>query len=300
MAAKFFSKLTSLFPSTAQKIKNIFSKFAPGENISAQNLSEIRNILLSIDCGTKATDKIITLLKDYKGEKDNLTDKAIDIVYSLLKPYESELCINDNKLNIILVCGVNGTGKTSTIGKLGWYFKNKFGKKVLFAACDTFRAAAKEQLVAWANNCELDIFSEDAVHSPSTIAYKSVLHAQQQKYDILFIDTAGRLNNDINLMTELQKTVRVIKKLDDSAPHNTIMILDANFGQNSYNQIEQFKAFSNIDSLIVTKLDGSSKAGVLIGLTNEYKLPICFIGVGEGKDDIVKFDALEYAKQLFL
>lgn len=302
MSASFFSKLGNLFPATTQKIKSIFANFTPGQKINEKDLDQIRNLLLSIDCGTRATDKIINLLKGNQddGQGNDLISRAINIVYSALKPYEEKLDIIENKLNIILVCGVNGTGKTSTIGKLGWHFKNTFGKKVLLAACDTFRAAAKEQLIAWANTCQLEIFSDDDKVSPSTVAYKSVLYAIEQKYDILFIDTAGRLNNDVNLMSELQKTVKVIKKLDPSAPHKTIMVLDANFGQNSYSQIEQFKAFSNIDTLIVTKLDSSSKAGILIGVADEYKLPISFIGIGEGKSDIKEFDALEYAKQLFL
>ena len=193
--------------------------------------------------------------------------------------------------------GVNGVGKTATIGKLAEKFLND-GKKVGMVAADTFRAAAVDQLKIWSDRTKSEFFFAKESSDPAALAYQSVIEAKEKKLDVLLIDTAGRLHNKQNLMNELSKIIRVIKKIDESIPNETILILDGNIGQNSIRQAEVFKEICDIDSLIITKLDGSAKGGVLVPIAQKLKIPISFIGTGEKKEDLAIFNAEEYCLAL--
>ena len=192
---------------------------------------------------------------------------------------------------------VNGNGKTTSIGKLASVYI-RAGKKVAIAACDTFRAAANDQIAQWANKTGAILFSGEEKSDPASVAYKAILESYSNKVDILFIDTAGRLHNQKNLMDELAKIVRVIQKIDQSAPHHSLLVIDATTGQNAFVQTEQFKSLVAISGLVITKLDGTAKAGAIVGIVDKYSLPVHFIGLGEGVDDLKPFVALDFAKAL--
>ena len=203
--------------------------------------------------------------------------------------------IKKKKLNVILVSGVNGVGKTTTIGKIGKIFKNN-NNSVLFSACDTFRAAAIDQLEKWAEKVQATIIKSNPGSDPASVAYKSLEHAKNNNIDQVLIDTAGRLQNKKNLMDEFKKIGNVIKKSDQSAPHEVILVLDATSGQNIINQLEEFNKIIPVTGLIMTKLDGTAKGGVLIAISKKYKVPIVGLGLGEKEDDLQIFSAEEFAK----
>ncbi|HEY8191956.1 MAG TPA: signal recognition particle-docking protein FtsY, partial [Alphaproteobacteria bacterium] len=199
---------------------------------------------------------------------------------------------------VILICGVNGAGKTTTIGKLAHRWINSDGYKVTIAAGDTFRAAAVEQLKVWADRAGAAFISKGTGADAAAVAYEAYQHARESGADILMIDTAGRLHNKSNLMAELEKMIRVLKKHDESIPHAVLLVLDSTTGQNAHAQVETFREMTNVTGLIVTKLDGSAKGGVVVGLADHFKLPIHAVGVGEGIDDLQAFSARDYARSL--
>ena len=212
-----------------------------------------------------------------------------------MKPYEkNNFFEKKGNLNVILISGVNGSGKTTTIGKLGKILK-KNGNKVIFSASDTFRAAAIEQLESWAKRIEIELIKSNAGSDPASVAYKAIEHAKKNNFDQLIIDTAGRLQNKKNLMEEYKKIANVVKKIDDSAPHEVILVLDATSGQNIINQVEEFNKIIPLTGLIMTKLDGTAKGGILLALTKKYKLPIIGLGLGEKEDDLQIFEAEKFA-----
>ena len=217
-------------------------------------------------------------------------------IVSLMKPLENENFFNNKeKLNAVLISGVNGVGKTTTIGKMGKILKSN-GNKVIFSACDTFRAAAIEQLENWANKIDVQIVKSAQGSDPASVAYKAVEQAIQNNFSHVLIDTAGRLQNKKNLMEEYKKIANVTKKIDPNAPHEVILILDATSGQNVINQVEEFNKIIPITGLIMTKLDGTAKGGILIALARKYKLPIIAVGLGEKEDDLQIFSAEEFAE----
>ncbi|WP_065106853.1 signal recognition particle-docking protein FtsY, partial [Wolbachia endosymbiont of Nomada ferruginata] len=197
-----------------------------------------------------------------------------------------------------MVCGVNGHGKTTTIGKLAYKYK-EMGKSVMLVACDTFRAAASEQLNIWAERSDCLIVTGEYGSDSASVAYRAVSQAIKDNVDVVLIDTAGRLQNNVNLMEELSKIYRTIKKLDDTAPHDVILVLDATTGQNAYSQLEAFSKMVNVTGLIVTKLDGTAKGGVVIGLAEAYKVKLHAIGIGENIEDLREFTSKEFAEALF-
>ena len=212
-----------------------------------------------------------------------------------MKPYEkNNFFEKKGNLNVILISGVNGSGKTTTIGKLGKILK-KNGNKVIFSASDTFRAAAIEQLESWAKRIGIELIKSNAGSDPASVAYKAIEHAKKNNFDQLIIDTAGRLQNKKNLMEEYKKIANVLKKIDDSAPHEVILVLDATSGQNIINQVEEFNKIIPLTGLIMTKLDGTAKGGILLALTKKYKLPIIGLGLGEKEDDLQIFEAEKFA-----
>jgi fused signal recognition particle receptor len=198
---------------------------------------------------------------------------------------------------VVLVAGVNGTGKTTTIGKLAAKLRNQ-GKRVTLAAGDTFRAAAVEQLQEWSKRTGTLFYGKDIGSDAAAVAFEAYEEAKKQNADVLLIDTAGRLQNKSNLMAELEKIVRVLKKQDQSLPHTTLLVLDATTGQNAFSQVEIFKSMVNVTGLIVTKLDGSAKGGVLVGLADQFGVPVHAIGIGEKAEDMQPFSAREYANSL--
>ena len=272
-------------------------------------LDNLEETLISADVGTETTLKIISNIQNrIEREKKIGTERLNEI----LKEEISSLLI-DNPFTsfdlsrppssaprpfVVLVVGVNGVGKTTTIGKLAHNFK-KAGKSVLLGAADTFRAAAVEQLNIWAKRSDVQIISQGANADPAAVAFDTVSSAVAKKIDVVIIDTAGRLHNKTNLMSELSKIKRVIQKVVPDAPHEVLLVLDASTGQNAIEQCKQFTEVTQVTALALTKLDGTAKGGVVIGISDRFKIPVKFIGMGEGIDDLQLFNKQEFANSLF-
>jgi fused signal recognition particle receptor len=300
--------MTSIFTKLKQALINSSDKISSGidqifykQKLDEQTLNELEELLISSDITPSVAIGLVSKLRSIKFDKEVsslvIKEQLANIIGQLLiktsKPFE----LYDKKLNVILVCGVNGSGKTTTIGKLAAIYSGQ-GKKVAIAACDTFRAAAVSQLSIWADRSGSMFITGKESADPASVAYTSMQYSINNDVDILFIDTAGRLHNQKNLMEELGKIVRVIKKIDDTAPHHSILVINATTGQNVYNQVEQFSAIANIKGLIVTKLDGTAKAGVIVGVVQQFTLPVYFIGIGEKIDDLKSFDPVLFASSL--
>ena len=264
-------------------------------------VEKLEDILISSDVGSKTalkiSEKISSKAYGRKIAVTQLKEYLIDEITMILEPIAKPIPIYQTVPQIIVVVGVNGSGKTTTIGKLASQFKMA-GKSVMIGAGDTFRAAAIEQLSVWAERVDVPIVKGDQGSDPASLAYKSVEKAINENMDLLFIDTAGRLQNKTDLMQELVKIVTVIKKVKSDAPENIILVLDATTGQNIISQVEIFQQMVNITGIIMTKLDGSAKGGVLISVADRFKLPIHAIGVGETLDDLQPFDPEEFATAL--
>lgn len=261
-------------------------------------IDEIEEILLLSDVGVDTTNILIKNLKKTVSEQQVKNPPEIKNILKneMLKliDYHENQDINLNKnLHVVLVVGVNGTGKTTSIGKLANFFKNQ-NKKVIISASDTFRAGAIDQLSIWANKLDISLVSNGMGSDPASVAYTAVEKSIKEKADVLLIDTAGRLHNNQNLMMELSKIQRVIKKVVADAPHEVLLVLDGSTGQNAFIQAEQFSKVTDINGLIVTKLDGTSKGGAIIGISSKMKIPIRYIGVGEAADDLIPFVPEQY------
>jgi fused signal recognition particle receptor len=221
-----------------------------------------------------------------------------DDIAGILDPVARSLTIDSaKKPHVVLVVGVNGSGKTTTIGKMARQFTEE-GRKVMIAAGDTFRAAAVEQLKIWGERSKVPVIARETGADAAGLAFEALKAAQDAKADVLLIDTAGRLQNKSGLMQELAKIVRVIRKLDEGAPHSCLLVLDATVGQNAHSQVEVFREMVQVDGLVLTKLDGTAKGGVLVALAEKFKVPVVAIGVGEGIDDLRPFDARQFARGL--
>ena len=229
------------------------------------------------------------------GEEDKIKKIFTSYIIEILKPLEKNIEeLKKKKPNVILVAGVNGVGKTTTIGKLGKIL-GIHNKRVLFGAADTFRAAAVSQLEVWAKKINAQIIKSDEGADPASVAYKSLEYAKKEKFDYLIIDTAGRLQNKKNLMDEFKKIINVLKKLDLNVPHEFFLVLDATTGQSAINQVEEFKKILPITGIIMTKLDGTAKGGILLAISKKFKLPIVALGMGEKEDDLQIFNAEHFA-----
>lgn len=254
-----------------------------------------------MDIGHKTSrlliDKLASIKFESEVEHNIITQQLMSEIETILNPVVQPLILN-KKPHIIMVCGVNGNGKTTTIGKLAYKYKEK-GKSVMLVACDTFRAAASEQLNIWAERSDCSIVTGEHGSDSASVAYRAVNQAIKDSVDVVLIDTAGRLQNNVNLMQELSKIHRTIKKLDDTAPHDVILVLDATTGQNAYSQLEAFSKMVGVTGLIVTKLDGTAKGGVVIGLAEAYKVKLHAIGIGESIEDLREFTGKEFAEALF-
>ena len=299
MVFGWIKKLKSGLSKSSQKISGGLKKILKSKKIDEQTLAELEELLISSDLGVECSSKIVNELKKSK-LIDPSPEKVKDVIKKKLKeslkPLESDISLSKD-LSVIIVVGVNGVGKTATIGKLSERFSQE-KKKIGMVAGDTFRAAAVEQLRVWSQRTKSEFFSADENSDPAALSYKSILSAKRKKLDILLIDTAGRLHNKTDLMNELSKIIRVVKKIDESLPTSIVLVLDGNTGQNSIRQAEIFKETCNINSLIITKLDGTAKGGTIIPIAEKLKIPISFIGTGESKDDLIKFNCDDFCNAL--
>lgn len=314
----FFSKLfgkeekESLNEGLSKTKESFFGKLAKAiagkSTVDADVLDNLEEVLISGDVGVNTTLKIIKRIEARvasnkyvgTGELNNLLKEE---VAALLTENNSTDATNfeipaDKRPYVIMVVGVNGVGKTTTIGKLSHQFK-KAGYKVVLGAADTFRAAAVEQLTIWSQRTGVDIVSQGMNADPASVAYDTLSSAKAKGADVVIIDTAGRLHNKINLMNELTKIKNVMKKVIPDAPHDVLLVLDASTGQNAIEQCKQFTAATDVTALALTKLDGTAKGGVVIGISDEFKIPVKYIGVGEKMEDLQVFNRTEFVDSLF-
>ena len=295
-----FEKFKIGFQKSASNLTAGLKEIILKKEIDDHTLNKIEDFLISSDVGVEAASDIKDIIsqnkidpsKDIIDEVNGLLKKYI---LSLMQPLERKDFFNtQDKLNIILVSGVNGVGKTTSIGKIGKRFREN-NSKVLFSACDTFRAAAIDQLEQWANKINVEIVKSDPGSDPASVAFKSLDEAKKNNYNQVIIDTAGRLQNKKNLMEEYKKIAKVINKFDDTGPHEVLLVLDATSGQNVINQVEEFNKIIPLTGLIMTKLDGTAKGGILIATAKRFKIPIVALGLGEKEDDLEIFDSESFA-----
>jgi len=296
-----FEKFKLGFKKSASNFTSGLRDIIVKKEIDDKTLNEIEDYLIHSDVGLQASSEIRDIIAQEKidPKKDIMNEVNIilkNYIISLMKPLENKIFFQKKeKLNAILVSGVNGVGKTTTIGKIGKILKSN-GNKVLFSACDTFRAAAIEQLENWSNKIDVKLIKSEQGSDPASVAYKAVEEALKSNFNHVLIDTAGRLQNKKNLMDEYKKIANVTKKIDPEAPHEVILVLDATSGQNVINQVEEFNKIIPITGLVMTKLDGTAKGGILLALANKYKLPIIALGLGEQEDDLQIFSAEKFAE----
>lgn len=301
----WIAKLTSGLKKSSQKVKDSLqglSQLFGGKGIDASSLDECEDALIMADLGVDAASEITLKLKQHKwdGEVDEIQFRSVLAEYltELLQNVEKPLDIKPaHSPHILLLVGVNGSGKTTTAGKLAARYQ-KQGLNVMLAAADTFRAAAIEQLTGWGLRTDTPVISASHGADAAALAYRAIEEAKAQAIDLLIIDTAGRLQNRTELMDELEKIIRVIRKLDDTAPHDSVIVLDGTVGQNALSQVRAFAQTADLTGMIMTKLDGSAKGGVLVALARETQLPIHLIGVGETAEDLQTFKAEEFASAL--
>ena len=296
-----FDKFKIGFKKSASAFTSGLREIIVKKEIDDKTLDQIEEYLIQSDVGLVAAEEIKKIIGQEKIDpnKDILNEVNLilrDYIITLMKPLENENFFNKKeKLNAVLISGVNGVGKTTTIGKVGKILKSN-GNKVMFSACDTFRAAAIEQLESWANKIDVQITKSTQGSDPASVAYKAIEEAIKGDFNHVLIDTAGRLQNKKNLMEEYKKIANVTKKIDPDAPHDVILVLDATSGQNVINQVEEFNKIIPLTGLIMTKLDGTAKGGILLALAKKYKLPIIALGLGEKEDDLQIFNAEKFAE----
>ena len=295
-----FDKFKSGFKKSASAFTSGLRDIVVKKEIDDKTLDRIEEYLIQSDVGVVAASEIKEIISDSKIDpKKDITEEISTIlkeyIVSLMKPLENNSFFKKKeKINATLVSGVNGVGKTTTIGKISKILKAN-GNKVMLAASDTFRAAAIEQLENWANKVEVEITKSSQGADPASVAYKAIEEAIANNFNQVLIDTAGRLQNKKNLMEEYKKIANVTKKIDPEAPHDVILVLDATSGQNVINQVQEFNKIIPITGLIMTKLDGTAKGGILLAVAKKYKLPIIALGLGEKEDDLQMFEAEKFA-----
>ena len=299
--AGWFARLKSGLSLSSNKISDGIMGIFTKRKLDQAALDELEELLITADLGPATSAKLTAAIAQNRFNKE-ITGEEIRAALSfeiqkILTPVEKPLFTVDAKPFVILMVGVNGTGKTTTIGKLGQQFTRE-GRKVMLAAGDTFRAAAVAQLKVWGARIGCPVIAKDEGADAAALAYEAIDRAEAEGADILMIDTAGRLQNKANLMEELSKIVRVIRKKNAAAPHAILLVLDATVGQNAHSQLELFREMVDITGLIVTKLDGTAKGGVLVSLAERFQLPVHAIGIGEGIDDLRPFAAADYARAI--
>ena len=285
---------------------NKISKVVIGKSkVDDQVLDDLEEILISSDVGVKTTLKIIDQIEERVAKDKFLNSSELDLILKeeIIKiicdsEEDNFLSLDKNKPHVILVVGVNGVGKTTSIGKMANYYKS-LGLKVMVGAADTFRAAAISQLQVWTDKAGVELVKQDMGSDPASVAFDTLESAINKNIDVVLIDTAGRLHNKANLMNELSKIKRVLKKKNINAPHEVLLVIDGSTGQNAFEQAKQFTNVTEITSLAVTKLDGTAKGGVVLGISDQFNIPIKFIGIGEGVDDLQIFDKKEFVDSFF-
>ena len=296
-----FDKFKIGFKKSASSFSSGLRDIIIKKEIDDKTLHQIEEYLIQSDVGLTAAEEIKKIIAQEKIDPNKDTMNEVNIILKnyiidLMKPLENKEFFNKkDKLNAILISGVNGVGKTTTIGKIGKILKSS-GNRIMFAACDTFRAAAIEQLENWANKVDVQITKSTQGSDPASVAYKAIEEAMRNDFNHVLIDTAGRLQNKKNLMDEYKKIANVTKKIDPGAPHDVILVLDATSGQNIISQVEEFNKIIPITGLVMTKLDGTAKGGILLALAKKYELPIIALGLGEKIDDLQIFSAEKFAE----
>ena len=303
VSEKFIQGLTKTRDNFSGKVNDLVARY---RKVDEDFFEELEEILIQADVGFDTVMELIDELKmevkrkniqDPKDVQSAISEKLVDI-YQGGEKVSSDLNIQTNELTVILFVGVNGVGKTTTIGKLAHKFKSE-GKSVLMAAGDTFRAGAIEQLEVWGERVGVEVIKQGAGSDPAAVMFDAVQAAKARKVDVLLCDTAGRLQNKVNLMKELEKVKRVIEREVPGAPHEVLLVLDATTGQNALIQAKTFKEATNVSGIVLTKLDGTAKGGIVIAIRNELNIPVKFVGLGEKMDDLQEFDAEKYVYGLF-
>ena len=298
----WLGKLEAGLTKSSLSLTNSLNELLVKKKLDSQTLEEIEDVLITADLGVETARKISKKLASTRFGKDaNPTEVrrvVADEIIEILSPVAQPLSLNSaNRPHVVLVCGVNGSGKTTTVGKLAHKFVED-GKHVMLAAGDTFRAAATEQLKIWGERAACSVISKETGSDPAGLVFEAFQQARKDSADVLLIDTAGRLQNNTELMEELQKIIRVLQRFDKTAPHSCLLVLDATVGQNAHSQVEIFLRMVNVTGLILTKIDGSAKGGVLVSLAQKNGLPVHAIGVGEQPDDLQAFSATDFALSL--
>ncbi len=294
----WLSRLADGLKKSSQKLGDVLTKTKLDEDA----LQDLEDALVVSDLGPKTAAKIIADFSASRFGKEvdeiEIKETLAQLITAILDPVAKPLYTRPNAIpNIILMTGVNGAGKTTTIGKMTAQLQRD-GKKVMMAAADTFRAAAVDQLKVWGDRNHCEVVTGEVGADPASVAFQAIERAKAEGVDVLLIDTAGRLHNKKNLMEELQKIIRVIQKQDETAPHATLLVLDSTTGQNAVSQVETFKELVDVSGLVVTKLDGSAKGGIVVALADQFGIPVHAVGVGEGIDDLQPFTADSYARSL--
>ncbi|MBO8171060.1 MAG: signal recognition particle-docking protein FtsY [Bacillaceae bacterium] len=303
VTSKFKDGLSKTRDSLVGKVEQLVRQY---KKVDEEFFEELEEILIASDVGVAT---VMELVDDVRDEaKKHAIENTADLqpilsekLVGLLKNDETQqtgLNVEDGRLNIILFVGVNGVGKTTTIGKMAHMFKQQ-GKKVVLAAGDTFRAGAIEQLEVWGERVGVDVIKHQAGSDPAAVIYDAIQSARSRDADIVLCDTAGRLQNKVNLMNELNKVVRVIQREVPDAPHEVLLVLDATTGQNALNQARQFSEAASVSGIVLTKLDGTAKGGIVIAIRNELNIPVKYVGLGEKMDDLQPFDAEQFVHALF-
>lgn len=300
----WLTRLTRGLSKTTAKIGEGLGDLVSKRRLDGTALESLEDALISADLGPGAAAQVIEAFSETRFERDvtegDLREALAIAIAGILEPVSKPLKVGRRAAGpqVILVCGVNGVGKTTTIGKLCHYLHLRQHKRVMIAAADTFRAAAVEQLGVWAERTKTPLVSGEIGGDAASVVFSAYEKAKKEGAEVLLIDTAGRLHNKLNLMAELEKIIRVLKKHDPDVPHDVLLILDATTGQNAFAQVETFRDMVKVTGLIVTKLDGSARGGVVVGLAEKFGLPIHAVGVGEGVEDLQAFEPLAYARAL--
>ena len=300
---RIFEKFKIGLSKSSKNFTKGFKNLVINKKVDSKMLDRLEDFLIESDVGVVAAKELKQIFSETKidPKQDSLNQINLIVenyIKNLMLPLEKKIIVEDNtKPKVILIAGVNGVGKTTTIGKLGKIFC-KENKQIVFAAADTFRAAATEQLKIWSEKIGAKIIKSETGSDPASVAFKAIEFSQKNNIDYLLIDTAGRLQNKKNLMDEFKKIINVLKKQNQSFPHETILVLDATSGQNVINQVQEFIKLTKITGLIMTKLDGTAKGGILIALAKKFQIPIIAVGVGEKEDDLLFFDAKTFVDAL--
>lgn len=302
MALGFFSRLKQGLSRSTQKLGNNLTSVFTKRRLDDESLEQLEDILISADFGPEVAENVIESFRKTRFGSEvmdqEIKQALAEEISKILKPVAVPFQPNpDLKPHVVLMVGVNGTGKTTTIGKMGQFFTDQ-GLKVMMVAGDTFRAAAVEQLQVWGDRVGVSVISGKPQADAAGLAFEALKRAKNEKTDLLLIDTAGRLHNKSALMEELAKIIRVMRKFDETAPHSVLLVLDATTGQNAIEQVRIFKEMVDVSGLIITKLDGTARGGIVIALAEKFKLPIHAVGVGEKAEDLRDFSAEEFAKGL--